>query len=144
MVRVVFDTVVFVRSLINPYSIAGRLIWSHTSRYRLFLSEPILAEILDVLQRPELTRKFKSLHEMDIPAVLELLSRSERVDVPAIPRVSRDPKDDKFLATALAAAVDYLVSEDQDLLVLKQYEGVEIVDVATFLGILESEGQPHP
>ena len=32
------------------------------------------------------------------------------------PQVSRDPKDDKFLATAVASEADYVVSEDRDLL----------------------------
>ena len=53
--------------------------------------------------------------------------------------MSRDPKDDKFLATAVRAGADYLVSEDQDLLVLGEHEGVEIVDAVTFLRLIERE-----
>jgi predicted nucleic acid-binding protein len=52
--------------------------------------------------------------------------------------MARDPKDDKFLATAKAVAADYLVSEDEDLLVLEEYEGTRIVNAAAFLRILES------
>jgi predicted nucleic acid-binding protein len=36
-----------------------------------------------------------------------------------IPQVTRDPKDDKFLATATAGEAGYLVSEDPDLLDLR-------------------------
>ena len=50
-----------------------------------------------------------------------------------IPQVPRDPKDDKFLATAMAGEADYLVSEDRDLLDLGEHQGIKIVDVATFL-----------
>jgi uncharacterized protein len=50
-----------------------------------------------------------------------------------IPQVTRDPKDDKFLATAMAGEADYLVSEDRDLLDLGEHQGIKIVDVATFL-----------
>ncbi|HEX5415280.1 MAG TPA: putative toxin-antitoxin system toxin component, PIN family [Chloroflexota bacterium] len=67
--------------------------------------------------------------------MLDIIVGAEVVDIPAILPVSRDPKDDKFLATALAAAADYLVSEDADLLVLCEYGGIPIVDARTFLNI---------
>jgi len=57
------------------------------------------------------------------------------------PRASRDPKDDVFLATAVAAEAEYLVSEDQDLLVLGEYEGVKIVNTLSFLRVLEQRDE---
>lgn len=137
--KVVFDTVVFVRSLINPHSVWERTVFRHADSYQLFLSRPILAEILDVLKRPELTRKFRALHEMDVARVIQILGQARVVEVAETPRASRDPDDDKFLATARAAEARYLVSEDQDLLVLQEHEGVRIVDTTTFLRILEQE-----
>jgi hypothetical protein len=135
--KVVFDTVVFVRSLINPHSLWGRAVFHHADSYRLFLSRPILAEILDVLTRPELTRKFRGLQSTDMARVIDILGQAEVVEVTTTTRASRDPKDDKFLATAQEAGAAYLVSEDADLLVLGAYEGVRVVDTATFLRILE-------
>jgi len=137
--RVVFDTVVFVRSLLNPYSQAGRLVFAHADDYALVLSEPLVREILEVLQRPEITRKIRTVAEMDMGRLLDLFSQAELVEPAAIPAVCRDPNDDKFLATALAGGVDFLVSADKDLLDLEAYQGITIVDVATFLGILEEE-----
>ena len=139
MLRVVFDTVVFVRGLINPHSWWGRAVFVHHHQYRLFLSQPVIMEILDVLHRPELTSKFRSLKGMDLARVIDILGQAEIVDVPAIPAVSRDFKDDKFLATARAAGAEYLITEDEDLLVLGEYEGVKIIDTATFLEILEEQ-----
>ena len=137
MVKVVFDTVVFVRSLINPHSRWGQAVFSYSDRYRLFLSQPVLAEILEVLQRPELTRKFRSLKAMDMSKTIEILGQAEVVEVGKIPSASRDVKDNKFLATEAASAADYLVTEDDDLLVIKEYQGAKIVDTATFLRILK-------
>ena len=139
MLKVVFDTVVFVRSLINPHSRWGRTVFTYSHRCRLFLSYPVLTEILEVLKRPELTSKFHSLQNMDMAKVIEILGQAEVVEIAQIPAVSRDIKDNKFLATAEAAGADYLVTEDQDLLVLTEYEGVKVVDTATFLAILEQE-----
>lgn len=137
MLRIVLDTVVLVRSLLNPRSNCGRVVFRHSRRYRLFLSRPVVVEILEVWQRPELTNRFESLPGRDLNRVIEIIGRAEVVGLAEIPPVSRDPADDKFLATAVAARADYLVTEDDDLLVLSEHHGVEIVTCQEFLGLLE-------
>jgi putative PIN family toxin of toxin-antitoxin system len=137
--RVVFDTVVFVRALINPYGLWGRLVFGFPDRYELVLSEPIIREILEVLYRPEIVRKYRSVANRDLATIIELLGAVELVEPATTPSTSRDPKDDKFLATARAARARYLVSEDADLTDLKEYEGTLIVPARTFIEILEQE-----
>jgi uncharacterized protein len=136
--KVVLDTVVLVRSLINPFGRWGELVFEHGDRYDLVLSEPIVRELLEVLHRPELVRKYRTLPERDMHAMLDVLSRAQLVEVTHIPRVSRDPKDDAFLATARAAGADYLATEDDDLLVLHAYEGTKIVSAVDLLAILSA------
>ena len=137
MARVVFDTVVFVRALIDPFSFCGRVVFAHYQDYSLVLSPPVATEIVEVIHRPELTAKLSTLMGLDIRRVLDIISGAQIVELGEIPAVSRDAKDDKFLATARAAAADYLVTEDQDLLVLDDYEGTRIVNCSSFLAILE-------
>jgi len=132
------DTGFFVRSLINPSSRCGRIVFEYSDRYRLFVSEPVVREIVEVLNRPELRRKFNSLAALDFRRVLELMGEAEVVELSQTPAVSRDPKDDKFVATAVAAEADYLVTEDNDLLVLEDYGRTVILSTAEFLGVLES------
>ncbi|MBV9453409.1 MAG: putative toxin-antitoxin system toxin component, PIN family, partial [Rubrobacter sp.] len=69
------------------------------------------------------------------------LSEAELVELPAdnIPQVSRDPKDNKFLATAVLGDAEYVVSEDRDLLDLGKHQGIRIVDISVFLKILSNE-----
>jgi uncharacterized protein len=141
VLSVVFDTVVFVRCLINPFGLWGKLVFDHARDYRPVLSRPVIEEILEVLARPELTTKFRAVAGLDLRSVLDLLIQAETVELGAIPAMSRDPKDDKFLATAVAAAADYLVTEDQDLLVLKEHGGTKIVTAVTFLRLLEANRQ---
>ena len=88
------------------------------------VSDPLIAELLDVLRRPQVNHKFRLLPNLDITRLLELLAQAQVVELEAIPRISRNVKDDKVLATAVAAGARYLVSEDQDLLVLGKYQGV--------------------
>jgi uncharacterized protein len=139
MIKVVFDTVVLVRGLLNPHNYCGHLLFQHAEAYRLFLSRPLVEEMVEVLHRPELRSKFRSLAGMDLPAVLRILGRAEVVEVATVPAVSRDPKDNKFLATAAAAAADYLMSQDNDLLDLRDYQGVKILTCAEFMKILGLE-----
>lgn len=103
---------------------------------------PIVREIVEVLKRPEITSKIRFVGGMDARRVLDLLSQAELVEVAQIAQVSRDPKDDKFLATAVAGEADYVVPEDRDLLDIEEYEGIKIVDVGMFLKTLE-EGESH-
>ena len=137
MPRAVFDTVVFVRTLINPFGVWGRLIFQHGHAYTLIISPPVVEEILEVLHRPELTRRFRSLVGLDVARVIEILDDAEAVELHNVPAVSRDPKDDKFLATAVAAGAEYLVTEDNDLLVLDSYRGLRIVTAGRFLALVE-------
>lgn len=136
MLKVVLDTVVFVRSLISPFGGAGRLVFDRAG-FRLFVSEPTVREVIEVLTRSELQRKFRSRPERDPQAVLLILARAEVVDPAEIEPTCRDPKDDIYLATAFAAQADYLVSEDQYLLALREFQGTQIVTIGRFLSILD-------
>lgn len=139
MLRVVLDTVVFVRALINPHSRSGRLLSEHSNRFKIIISKPTAQELLEVIRRPELTRKYRSLATISPRQVIDLLSRADLVEIGKPPPIARDPKDDMFVATALAGQADYLVSEDKDLLTLGDAAGVSIIDTQTFLKLLQPE-----
>jgi putative PIN family toxin of toxin-antitoxin system len=55
-------------------------------------------------------------------------------------RVPADPNDSPILRAALGSGVDYLVTNDTDLLVLDPYEGLRIVSMSEYLQILVNEG----
>ncbi len=45
----------------------------------------------------------------------------------------RDPEDDKFIACAISARAEYLVTADQDLADLKKYKNIRILRIPNFL-----------
>ena len=49
----------------------------------------------------------------------------------------RDPEDDLFLSCALASGADFIVTGDDDLLVLKQFQTVRIIKPIEFIHYLE-------
>jgi putative PIN family toxin of toxin-antitoxin system len=139
--RVVLDTVVFVRALINPHSRSGRLVSDYAERYTLSVSKPTVQEVLEVLQRPELKRKFKSLGRVNVQQVIDLVTQAQFVELDEVPAVVRDPKDDIIVATAVAGQADFIVSEDNDLLDLEKVSGIPIIDTQAFLARLEGSSE---
>jgi putative PIN family toxin of toxin-antitoxin system len=134
--RAVLDTVVFVRSLISPAGIWGQLLEAH-DEYDLVISPAILVEIVDVLNRPELRRKFPRMSALpDVRRVLGTIENAEVVEPASVEPVCRDPNDDKCFACAIVGGAEYIVSEDQDILSIGEYRGVRTVRAAEFLALL--------
>ena len=138
MIKAVFDTNIFLRALINPYSRCGRLLDEFADDYELVLSPAVIREVLEVLHRPRLRAKFPHIAQLDIARLISLFEQALVVEPQDVPPVSRDPGDDKFLACARSAGAKYLVTEDKDLLVLEAYEGTRICQPAEFMELLEA------
>lgn len=137
VIRVVLDTVVFVRALINPKSICGRLAFDLCNHYVLVTSPAVLREVLEVINRGEIRLKSPNFEKVPFDQVLSYLARAEVVNPELRIKTCRDPNDDKFIEAAVAGKARYLVTEDQDLLVLHRYEEVQIVNCSYFVGLIE-------
>jgi putative PIN family toxin of toxin-antitoxin system len=97
--------------------------------FRWLVSPEILTEYRDVLRR----RRF-GLDQRFIDLWVELL-RMRTVNIgspPAAPDYPRDPKDAPFLAAAIAAKADFLITGDKDLLDAAKVVATRIVTVAQF------------
>lgn len=104
--------------------------------FELVLSPQILDKMARALFYERL-RKFRWMSEEEILTLLQSLAgESLLVSGKASVRASRDPEDDKFLAAAVEALADYVVSGDKDLLDLKAYKGARIITPAQFLTML--------
>lgn len=102
----------------------------------LLTSRELLSELTEVLHR----QRFASQVAMTGNSVRQMLARYRRLaTVVATSRlpapVSRDADDDAVLACAVAARADFIVTGDQDLLVLAEHAGIQIVTVAEMLTI---------
>jgi putative PIN family toxin of toxin-antitoxin system len=119
-VKVVLDTNVLVSALLKRDRIPGRLlqaVWDGS--LDLVLSEPLLTELRDVLDYPKIRRRLVA-NAIDRDLFLELLPFfTIQVDLSGI-QVSRprDAADEMVLATFVAGQAEWLVSGDEDLLVL--------------------------
>lgn len=103
-----------------------------------YSSAHLVAELADVLSRGKLARAVAASGLSSD----ELMSRYldvVRIVVPAEITVAAraDRDDDHVLACALGAQADLIVSGDSDLLNLKSYQGIAIVDAAEALARIE-------
>jgi putative PIN family toxin of toxin-antitoxin system len=133
--RIVIDTQVLLRAVINRRSLPAHIVYDLIDAYILLVSVATLKEIEDVLHRPKVRAKFQ-LSDSVVQELTERLSRGERVVVAEVPAVGRDPKDDIFLACAVVGKAQFIVSEDNDLLVLNPYQTIKVVNVLEFLKII--------
>jgi len=141
----VFDTQMLLRATINRKSLPARLFFDLHLAYHLAASAQIIAEARDVLNRPGLRAKFSTLTDDTVSNTLNLLVNARQVILTEIAAISRDPKDDIFLATALEAQAHYLITEDNDLLVLDPYQGIRVINALDFLRVLqESQAKDNP
>ena len=98
-------------------------------RFELAVSPDIADEYARVGER--LAQRFAGV---DVQVILDLIVRNAEV-VPgtALPEpVCGDPDDDKFLACALAARADLIVSGDKKLLAVSGYEAVAVTTPREF------------
>jgi putative PIN family toxin of toxin-antitoxin system len=136
--RAVVDPRVLATGLIrprgSPASVLARL---REGRFVSVVSPAMLDETVAVLSQPWLCDKY-GIDEAAVGTLLRfLLLRSELVKPPSEARRCRDPLDDKLLDAALASRADRLLTGGADLLALRGFEGVKILDPATFAGEIE-------
>jgi putative PIN family toxin of toxin-antitoxin system len=128
---VVIDTNVIVSAARTPKPSAARDVVNLWKRgfLQLVLSEEIIREYLLVLSRFDLTEsQMKAWARWFVhPSKTVYLVEPRQV------KESRDPKDDPFLGAASTGSADWIISRDEDLLVLREFEGIPIVTPAKFM-----------
>ncbi len=133
--RAVVDTNLFISGLFGKDTLSSTLqdLWVHRE-FKLVTSIEILREVSRVLQYPRIRERFKPREE-NIRRFFKLIFRKAIItkDLYTIDRVTDDPSDNIFLACAMEAKADYIVSRDPHLRNLKHFHGVKIIDVKAFV-----------
>jgi len=123
---VVFDTNVVVEALFWPRSTARRALTGlATRRFQTVINSAVMEEYAAITAQVR-----EKLFPTALPsgALTWIAAKSLHVEpAPLSGRLSRDPDDNLFVATAVAAGARFLVTQDRDLLVLEKPFGVAIV-----------------
>lgn len=133
--RAVVDTNLFISGLFGKDTLSSTLQDLWVSReFELTTSIEILREVSRVLQYPRIRERFKPREE-NIRRFFKLIFRKAIItkDLYSTNRITDDLSDNMFLACAMEAKADYIVSRDPHLRNLKHFHGIKIVDVKAFV-----------
>jgi hypothetical protein len=137
--RVVLDANIYISSLIasqgNPATIINRWL---SGEFDVLLSQPIIDEISRVTGYERLQKKYQKIRERRLEFI-ELISKqsiwSESTETLAI--VKADESDNRYLECAIAGGATYVVTGDEPLLSVGNYQGISIITPAVFVTLLE-------
>jgi hypothetical protein len=130
---IVFDASTVVSAALKADSLPERALLRAEAADLFALSTAVDAEIAAVLGRPKFARVLPlERRERILKTIRDMavwFEPSEHVTD------CRDPKDDKYLELALAAGAEFIVSSDDDLIVLDPWRGVRILRPADYLAL---------
>lgn len=127
--KAVLDTNVFISGIFWNGSSRRALEHWKDGKYALVASLSTVLEIETVL------KDFKILLPEDIiSAWIDLIVGNSIIVEPSekINEVSEDPEDNMFLEAAVAGNAEYIVSQDNHLLKIKEFRGIKIVKPEEF------------
>jgi putative PIN family toxin of toxin-antitoxin system len=145
VIRVLFDTNVWVSAFLSPEGHCGRLVHRVlvATGAEVIVSAPLLEELVDVLGRPRLVRRYGFTTD-EVREYIEWIGSIARMVEPTAETYGcRDPKDDFVCGTAVAGNAGHLATRDDDLkrdpalISALARHGVRVVSVAELNAILD-------
>lgn len=137
--RVVLDTNVIVAAFATR-GLCAEIFEVCLTGHSIIISEHILSEIqktlIEKIHLPKgivqnITGYLKNIAELFEP---------EQIDK----SVCRDKNDNKIIGTAVSGNADFIITGDNDLLVLKKYRGIAIIIPREFWTFLKQRTHDHP
>jgi len=131
--KYICDTNILLSSLISKTSPPAQTV-DYIREHGMFsFSQETLIEFEGVLKRPKFD-KFLS-KEKRSNFINEIFELSVFYEVNQKVDICRDPKDNKFLDVAIASYADYLITGDDDLLVIERIGNTSIITPREFVDI---------
>ncbi len=135
--RVVADTNIVVSGLLWRGTPRRVLDVARDGIIELCTNPILLDELEEVLRREKFAKRLEAAN-VSVRELVDGFSALATVidSKPIKPVIIRDPDDDAVLACALAAECEIIVSGDNDLLDIKQYQGLRILTATELLTVL--------
>ncbi|MFM8296370.1 MAG: putative toxin-antitoxin system toxin component, PIN family [Microcystaceae cyanobacterium] len=132
--NLVLDTNIIVSAILSKTGKARQALDKAQDISQVLMSTSVLVELETVLLRPKFDKYISQLERRFF--LTNFLKTVKFIAETEVVTVCRDPQDDKILNLALSGRAEYIVSGDQDLLVLNSFRGVQIIKIDTFLKII--------
>lgn len=127
--RAIFDTNVLIAAFLTEGLCSRLMIRARKQEFSLVLCDDIIIEFEGILKK-----KFK-INSADVSEISTIVSEaaSEIIhDLSPVPNICRDPNDNMIIACAVDAQAGYIVTGDEDLLILKKYKNIVIINPRNF------------
>lgn len=136
---IVIDTNVWISGWLSPQGAPARVSRQVLQRGEPVFSQPTFAELQERLWRPKFDRYVTIELRQRLLLFVNAIARWVDVSAEVEPqRYCRDRDDDKFIHAALVADAHWLVSGNDDLLVLRRVGEIRIVNPSAALKAFES------
>jgi uncharacterized protein len=141
MMKVILDANIWISYLLTPAE--GRTITQvveacFASDVELVVPQELIDEILENVQ--ESPYLWTRIPQAVLQQLVEQLTLIATLPIPLteeLPPFSHDPDDDYLIAYGLVYEVDYLVTGDRHLLILKQVEHLTVIEPPMFLDLFK-------
>ena len=128
--KLVIDTNLWISFLISrSYSKLDKILKSGS--VKLIFSQELIEEFIEVVERPKFKKIFSSA---DIKNLFSDMYRyADFIEVTTSVQICRDKKDNFLLALCQDGNADFLLTGDEDLLILRKFGKTRIMTLAEYL-----------
>ena len=137
--RALLDANVLISAAIRPSGPPGRIISAllEGDAFDLVLSPSVIMEVEEALMLPKVRKYLRDPDEAvlwlaDLAALADLAKDTGRAR-----GACRDPEDDAVLSAAVEGRAEIIVTGDDDLLALEEYENIAIMTPRAFLDLIQ-------
>jgi uncharacterized protein len=127
----VFDTNVIVSAILSSDSVPRKAFNFAFNNGIILLSNSVWNELKEVLKRPKFAKYISD--EKRNRFLWELFNQGKFIDIVEEIKECRDEKDNKFLELAVSGKADFIITGDNDLLVLNLFRNIQIITSKSFL-----------
>jgi len=131
VIKAVLDTNVLVSALLFKGELSRLADLWKRGVFIPVLTRETFEEFRAVLTYPKFSlteQEIKVLIEEEVLPFFEVIELTDKAV-----SICRDPDDDKFIACAMSASADFIVSGDKDLLDIGRYQSVRIINASEIL-----------
>ena len=131
MKNIIIDTNIVISAAISGGIPAAAILWvvNHRQQFKWIVSQEILQEYKTVLSRPRL--KLNNIKQQEWFDLLD--DSTQLIEVNIDIDFIRDPKDAKFIACAIVANANYLITGDKDFADAEMLNNTQVVSASMFL-----------
>ncbi|WP_228014431.1 putative toxin-antitoxin system toxin component, PIN family [Fortiea sp. LEGE XX443] len=129
--RFVFDTNVLISAFLFNQSKPRQALDQAQNIGLIIFSSSVFSELKEVLYRPKFDKYLTLSRRQEF--LEHLTETTQFIDVTEQIDECRDPKDNKYLELAMSGKAEYIVTGNNDLLILNPWRSIKILTVQEFL-----------